>query len=134
MLNQTIVVINDDKLYLELMHNFLSEEGYTHVLCKPISAAYETILRESPALLLLNIDLTWLMPIGRLLTQLCCDTATATIPVIICSTDAQLPRKRADWFQNTRCDFLEMPFDLDDLLAKVQAIVGPPYKQNSSQL
>jgi CheY-like chemotaxis protein len=51
--------------------------------------------------------------------------STTHIPVIACSTDPRILNAKAAWLAAMRCAAIEQPFDLDALLAKVQALLGP---------
>jgi CheY-like chemotaxis protein len=64
----------------------------------------------------------------RLLDKLRLHPATARIPIIICSTDPWLLREKEGLLRTLHCDTLEKPFDLEMLLAKISAAVGPPPK------
>jgi DNA-binding response OmpR family regulator len=48
------------------------------------------------------------------------------IPIIVCSTATQLIRENESRLYEKNCDILMKPFHLDELLMKVQAILGPP--------
>ncbi len=120
----TIAVVNDDTLFLELMHDLLTSEGYPTAIWKEGDTAYEMIKEHRPMLVILDIrmerpDAGWMV-----LELLRLDPETATIPVIICSADTQRIREKAAYLHEKGCDTLEKPFLLEDLLAKVRAHIG----------
>ncbi len=62
----------------------------------------------------------------QILELLRLDPATSHIPIIVCSADSRLLREKESILRGKGCDILEKPFDLEDLLAKVQAVIGAP--------
>lgn len=121
-----IAVVNDDTIFLELMHDLLTSEGYRTAIWKEGDTAYEMIKEHRPLLVILDIrmerpDTGWMV-----LELLRLDPTTAHIPVIICSADTEQIRAKEAYLRDKRCDILEKPFLLEDLLAKVHAAIGPP--------
>jgi len=121
-----IAVVNDDTVFLSLMHELLGDEGYKTTIIKASNKAYDMIRRDVPDLVVLDIrvgseEAGWLF-----LDLIRLDPTIAHIPVIVCSTDARLLASKAEWLFEKRCDTLEKPFDLNDLLRKVSAFVGAP--------
>ena len=128
MAEQTIVVADDDATYLEMIKNLLTSEGYCSVHCIVGSGTQDAIRQLEPALILLDINLECPGVGWRLLDVLQLHPATARIPIIICSTDPWLLRERDAILRTLHCDTLEKPFELEMLLAKISAAVGPPLK------
>lgn len=121
-----IAVVDDDTAFLRMMNVLLLQEGYQTLLWLHGAGAYEMIRREQPDLVILDLRMDGSRAGWQTLEQIWQDPRTAGIPVIICSADASFLRDQADRLQGRRCRLLEKPFDLEDLLAKVQAFVGPP--------
>jgi CheY-like chemotaxis protein len=126
MANQTIVVANDDPTYLEMVKELLTTEGYQSVHCIVGSGTLDTIRQLAPALILLDINHTQPGVGWHLLDMLRLHPATARIPIIICSTDPWLIREKGAMLRTLHCETLEKPFDLEMLLVKISAAVGPP--------
>lgn len=129
---QSIIVVDDDPVYLTMICELLANEGYPHVYGIPSAQLNETIRRAPPALLLLDIhvaspDLNWLQ-----LEQLIHDPDTAAIPIIICTTNPKLVLERAQHMLNQKCEILEKPFDVDDLLIRIRGRIGRPLKSQSN--
>jgi len=80
----------------------------------------------------LDISLDQLGQGWQLLDMLRLDPATAQIPIIICSPDPWLLREQDGLLRTLHCDSLEKPFDLEMLLAKIRAAVGPPLKRRTA--
>jgi two-component system, OmpR family, response regulator MtrA len=128
MAEQTIVITNHDPTYLELIKDMLTNEGYQSVHCIVGTGTHAAIRQFEPALVLLDISfeqpgLGW-----HLLDMLRLHPATTLIPIIICSADPWLLREKDGLLRTLHCDTLEKPFDLEMLLAKIHAAVGPPLK------
>ena len=128
MAEQTIVIANDDLTYLELIKDMLTNEGYPSVHCLVGTGTPDAIRQLEPELVLLDINFDQAGPGWQLLDMLRRHPATALIPIIICSTDPWLLREKGGLLRTLHCDSLEKPFDLEMLLAKIRAAVGPPLK------
>jgi CheY-like chemotaxis protein len=124
---QPLVVVADDDLhYLDLMRELLSDAGY-QAICKQINVrAYETIRGEKPDLVILDIPVENVLGGWNLLELLRLDPKTANIPVILCSANAQLIQSGRGRLLSLRCDVIQKPFDVDHMLEKVRAAIGPP--------
>ncbi len=120
-----IAVVNNDTAYLELMHELLSLEGYRTVICKEGDKAYALVKEQRPDLVVLDIRMDQPESGWTILELLRLDPATARIPVIVCSADGRFLREKAPSLRELDCDTLEKPFDLEMLLGKVAAALGP---------
>ena len=120
-----IAVVNNDTAYLELMHELLSLEGYRTVICKEGDKAYALVKERRPDLVVLDIRMGQPESGWTILELLRLDPATARIPVIVCSADGRFLREKAPSLRELDCDTLEKPFDLEMLLGKVAAALGP---------
>lgn len=121
-----IVVSDDDATFIELIKELLSDRGYPSVTSVLGDRAYDVIRDLKADLVVLDINIMNSALGWNTLDRLKVDPRTAHIPVIICSTDPRLPEHKADWLRQKHIDFLEKPFVIDDLIAKVVARVGPP--------
>ncbi len=129
MAKSLVAVVNDDTLFLELMHDLLTQEGYRTVIWKEGDKAYEMIKEHRPVLVVLDIrmerpDTGWMV-----LELMRLDPETAHIPVIVCSADTQRIREKEAYLREKGCAILEKPFLLEDLLEKVSAFIGPASEQ-----
>jgi DNA-binding response OmpR family regulator len=122
---QRIAIINDDTAYLELMHELLEEiEGYAVTICKEADDAYQFVKETQPDLVILDIRVGHEENGWMILNLLTLDPATRPIPVIICSAAVHSLQEHEDLLQKYDCDVLPKPFDLDALLAKVEAALA----------
>ena len=82
-----IAVVNHEPIYLRLMAEILEKAGYRTIIIQDGGLAYELIMREQPELIIVD---TWLGTRHEgldLLQLLKLDENTATIPVIVVSSD-----------------------------------------------
>jgi CheY-like chemotaxis protein len=119
-----ILVADDDPVYLDLMREVLSDAGYRDVVCVAGMASHAQVKHERPDVILLDVNVNQRANGLGLLDALRRDDATAHIPVIVCSTDNQLPKAHPAPFADGRCSFLEKPFALDALLCRVASSGG----------
>lgn len=120
----TIAVFDDDAAILDVMRDALAEEGYRIVAEATADDALAIVLRERPALVILDF---WMagraagLQVLRLIRE---HPATGATPVLICSADhAALFDYAEDWHA-LGCETLAKPFDLNDLLDRVARLVG----------
>jgi DNA-binding response OmpR family regulator len=126
-----IFVTDDDQTYVELIKELLTEAGYARVVWHVGNNAFQRIRDEQPDLVLLDINL--LNP-GRGWTTLDAmrlHPKTRTIPVIICSTDMHLIDEKTALLRDLNCQTLEKPFDIETMLDRVAAAIGPPPSHTS---
>jgi DNA-binding response OmpR family regulator len=121
-----IALVDEDPLYRDLMHELLTEEGYLTIVAPVDTDAYQIIRRERPALVILaihmvNPDSGWLI-----LERIRLDPTTTHIPVIVSSANSQLFRDSTALLKVMRCDTLQKPFSLDEILVKIATVIGPP--------
>ena len=133
MARSLIAVVNDDAPFLELMEQLLEEEGYRVLPINEGEQAYQKIKRQRPELVILDIrlgtpDTGWLV-----LETLRLDPALRNIPVIICSADLRALQEREEYLRRMDCECLPKPFDLDQLLTKMEKILGPSPRARSDR-
>src|SRR3954452_11375221 len=120
-----IAVINDDTTYLQLMHDLLEdEEGYNVSICKEAERAYEFVKESRPDLVILDIRVGHEENGWTILELLTLDPDTRPIPVIVCSAAIHSLQEHDALLQQYDCEVLAKPFDLDVLLAKVNAALA----------
>lgn len=119
-----IMVVNDDTTFLSLMQTLLREEGYEVSLQIEGDSAYPRIREVRPDLVILDIRMEHPETGWEVLNLLRLDPETTDLPVVVCSADSQFLREKAAHLREKNCDILEKPFDLPDLLNRVEAVVG----------
>ncbi|HYI14129.1 MAG TPA: response regulator [Thermomicrobiales bacterium] len=126
MTRQHIAVVNDDTVFLQLMDDLLSGEGYQTTIMKVSTEAFERIKELQPSLIILDI---WIQKVDtgwEVLNLVRLDPATANIPVIVSSTDIRDLEAKEPLLRSLNCDILPKPFNLEILLDKVNEAIGPP--------
>lgn len=118
-----IAVVNDDTTFLKLMHDLLTDEGYQVVLHIEGGSAYQHVKQEMPDLVILDIRVEHPEPGWVTLDLIRLDPVTTRIPVLVCSADTRQLREKAARLREMRCDTIEKPFDLDNLLVTVCGIL-----------
>lgn len=116
MSNKKILVCDDDEGILDMVSFVLEDSGYEVIPEKNSLNVYSLIEKESPDLLLLDL---W-MPVlsgDQVLKVLKNNPGTKSLPVIIisASTEGQRIAEEAG-----ASDFLAKPFDIDQLVYRVQ--------------
>jgi CheY-like chemotaxis protein len=122
----SIFVANDDPDYVELIKELLTDAGYPNVAWHIGPSAFHRIRDEQPSLVLLDINLTNPGRGWSTLDAVLLHPKTRHIPVILCSTDMRLIEQKAEMLRQLNCQSLEKPFDIETLLDKVAAAIGPP--------
>jgi CheY-like chemotaxis protein len=126
MTRQHIAVVNDDTIFLQLMDDLLSGEGYDTTILKVSTEAFERIKELQPSLVIIDI---WIQKADNgweLLNLIRLDPTTVDIPVIVSSTDIRDLEAKEPLLRSLNCDVLPKPFNLQTLLDKVNEAIGPP--------
>jgi len=112
-----ILILDDDADVLDMLSYFLSESGYeVHTLLRG-EKVFEAIASFHPDLLLMDVMLTNMD--GRLMrARLKSKPETKALPVILISVTGDV----FEWYSPNGApyDFLVKPFNLEDLLKKVE--------------
>jgi len=120
-LERLVLVVDDDPDILQTLALCLSTEGYRVLMASNGKEALETLAREKPACILLDL----MMPVmdGWQFVAELDSRGWRKAPILILSAD------RAVQGHATRLHadaFLAKPFDLDELLGKVSQLTGGP--------
>jgi CheY-like chemotaxis protein len=126
MAGQKIFVSNHDETYIEMIRDILADAGYQNVSWHIGKGVYQRIRDEQPDLVLLDINMADPARGWANLDILKLGPKTKHIPIIICSTERYLPEQKEELLRELQVGFLEKPFDLEMLLEKVVAVIGPP--------
>jgi DNA-binding response OmpR family regulator len=115
----TILVVDDDFESLEVMQQYLSQEGYTVLTAETARQAMHLAEQHSPALLLVNTSLPGMDGL-TLCRRLRANPATAETPVIFMMTIGS----NCDVTSALEAggdDFIRKPFALRELSARIRA-------------
>lgn len=115
-----VIITNADQVFLDMMAEVLNDAGYDALTVKESHHAFELVRERQPALVI--IELLIIDPERGLMivNKMRLDPSTTTIPVIIASTSTPLLRDNAAHLRAKRCEMLQKPFDLEELLALVE--------------
>ena len=114
-----LAVVNDDRTFIGLVSELLAERGWECIRLHEGNAAFETIKREQPDLVILDIRMEQPDTGWRVLNLLMLDPETRSIPVIMCSADWNELRAKEEWMNERGVGVLPRPFDIDDLYRAV---------------
>jgi CheY-like chemotaxis protein len=119
-----ILLVEDDDTIQDLLHELLQEAGYTTIGCRAAQDAQYLIATEHPDLLIVDIHLLdgraggWeVLSLARLVP------ATMALPIIVCSADARFLNAKRQELRALGCLALAKPFDIEQLLQAVAAML-----------
>ena len=118
-----VTVINNDSAFLHLMEALLHEERYETLLLQTGDIALDSIKKNPPKLIILDIDITTPTTSWKLAVLLTLDPDTADIPLIICSVADQTLAARQERLEAAGCQTIEKPFNLNDLMTTIQSLL-----------
>lgn len=121
-----IVAIDDDTVFLNLLHDLLTEEGCDTHLCKEGTASYAEVKKLDPDAMILDIRMEHPDEGWQMLEILKLDPVLTTKPIIVCSADLPALQDRSTFLKGKHCEILPKPFNLDDLLTLLRQLVGGP--------
>ncbi len=123
-MSRRIAVIDDDVVFLAMLHALLHEEGYEPQAFPDGLAAYARVRACTPHAIVLDIhrerpDMGW-----EMLSRVRHDPVLCATPVIVCSAAVEALEEHAAALQGEGYAVLLKPFDLDDLLALLNQVTS----------
>jgi DNA-binding response OmpR family regulator len=118
----TVLVVDDDRLLCELLTELLTEAGYTVQCAEDGEAAWAALQRSSPDIVLSDIKMPRLG--GLDLASRLISGGYAT-PIVLMSAGY-------DDRAGISASFIRKPFDFDDLLATIAAVLNAPRPRRTS--
>jgi len=124
-MSRRIAVIDDDGVFLTMLHDLLREEGYEPHVFPAGMAAYARIRACTPHAIVVDIpreraDVGW-----EILRRVRRDPALGAIPVIVCAADGEAWEEHTAVLRRDAYAVLPKPFDLGDLLALLTQVTSP---------
>ena len=126
-----IAVVDDDLPFRQMLDEVLTDEGYRTFLWPSGKDVHLMIQQVKPDLIILDMWLEHANAGEVVLGLLELDPRTRQIPVIICSGNMPLLQSRSQEFRHKGYRLLEKPFDVNDLLAEIAALVGKAHAPNA---
>ena len=122
-----IAVIDDDAVFVDLMHDLLAEgEGYEVVSTQQWLRGFEFIKETQPDLVILDLMLGREQTGWAVLELLREEPTTAAIPVILCSAAAPLLRESPSQSGTGHgaVETVSKPFDVENLLGVIERLLA----------
>jgi two-component system response regulator MprA len=116
---QRIAVIEDDAAIRFTLDTVLTEEGYEAILIEGPGDLFVQLTASKPDLVLLDLLLgAWGdgLALARAIRR---EPGWERSPIVVLSAARNELRQHTDELTESRCQVLEKPFDLDDLLAVI---------------
>jgi len=119
-----IAVVDDEPIFLDLLQEVLSDDGYEAHRFPGGAADYPRVRDLAPDAVILDIRMEGPRTGWDMLERMRRDAVLAATPVTVCSDDLPLLRERAVDLERLDAAILAKPFDLDALLALLDRAVG----------
>jgi CheY-like chemotaxis protein len=117
-MNPSVIVVDDEPAVVELVCDILNDKAIAAKSCPHGHAAHPCIRWKQPKVIILDIQMPQVDGI-QLFTTLRADPATATIPVIFFTANAQ---RLLDWYPNFKdldATLVSKPFDITHFIETV---------------
>lgn len=124
-----ILVVEDDPGVSTMVGIILADAGYDSVVCDTGSQAYDTFVRESPDLVLLDVMLPGLSGI-----EVCRQIRDASGTPIIMLTARDSTEDIVEGLEAGADDYLTKPFDQSVLIARIRARLRPLTQSSAAHL
>jgi DNA-binding response OmpR family regulator len=119
-----IAVLDNDRIYLEIIRDLLQDEGFAVVTHDDLSSGCGFLRQQRPDLVIVDI-LQQREPLGLvLLASLLQDVELRVLPVIVVSADEMTLREHAEQFQADGFAVLGKPFDVQELLRVIRRVLN----------
>jgi DNA-binding response OmpR family regulator len=119
-----VMVIDDDPSTLELMDTLLRDEGYDTVLLPTTDSVPEKVAEEKPDLVFLDILIE---PKHGMEVVTALSEVPDRPPIILISAAVRGVPEMSAIAKALGCqDFVEKPFEIRELMAKVRLAIGDP--------
>jgi len=115
---ETIMVVDDDPDMRTTTAKILEKEGYTVVLATSAKEALEKLKTVKPALILFDIMMPG-MPVKEVVKQI------TDVKISFLSTVKMSDAEKEELLKQPNIvDFIQKPFDINDLIARVKKAIG----------
>ena len=120
-----IAVVDDESIFVEMVSEILTDEGYRVITSVNASNALPIIRQQRPELIILDIrmekpDAGW-----TVLSTLRLAPETLHTPVIICSADGRFLSDKSTHLHVHGVEALEKPFNIEELVEMIRRMLKP---------
>ncbi|GCE07166.1 hypothetical protein KDAU_44950 [Dictyobacter aurantiacus] len=122
---QHILVIDDSRDILDLFRDILEAEGYEVSLAESVPTNVRDLDPPHPNLVILDYRFGKQQEIWQFMQSMENCRATASIPLILCSTDLQVVDNLEDYVERKHIPVVYKPFDIDELALTVHQTITP---------
>ena len=119
----TIVACNEEASLLRLFAEIFADEAYDVMACPDGDQVVQMVRVARPALAILDLRMGGVSA-RQVVDAMRADVATASIPVLVCTTDPAESDAPAAWMRESGCELLRMPFHIDHLLETAGRLTG----------
>lgn len=122
-LKPRILVINDNPEFLEMIQDFLADEGYDVGVFPKSQGAIDRIRQLMPDVVVLDVMFGHAAEGWALLDMIKLDPATKDLPVLLCTAATKEVREVAPSLDAKGISYLEKPFELQEFLERLNRLV-----------
>lgn len=127
-----VALVEDDPAIVAVLTDLLVSEGFRTFSWRQGAGAHAIIQREQPSAIILDIRMETDRAGEAVLASLRDDPATADIPVIVCTADAQFVSDHgARLQQQAHYAVIQKPFLLDYLLDTMRTLIDPAHRDSA---
>jgi DNA-binding response OmpR family regulator len=119
-----VTLVVDVPEILTLMEDVLTDAGYSVVMGESADDVEGILVRERPALLILDVRLPGSITGLPLLRAIRDNPATATLPILVATADTTFLRENVGTLKALGCETLQKPFGIDSLLNCVASLLS----------
>jgi DNA-binding response OmpR family regulator len=116
-----LLVVDDSAEFLSFMEALLASEGFSVAVAATHDAARQQLIAKTPDLVICDVRMPEAEPFA-ILHLLREDAKTRHIPVLLCTGAVQEVEQAEQWLADLGIDVLLKPFDVDDLLARINKL------------
>jgi PleD family two-component response regulator len=120
----SILLVDDDETILDYVNNALLEQGYDVITATNGKEALQRINEAIPDLVVSDVVMPEMDGLS-LLKALRSEKSTNSIPILLLTTKGSI-KDKVEGLQLGADDYLTKPFDLEELMARVQSKIDRP--------
>lgn len=119
-----VILSNHDDYYLSFLQSLLMEREYEVIITTGDMEAYLKARDTKPDIVVLDMPVLVPSSAFSTLNLIRLDPKTKYIPVVLCSAMTDMIYTNAAHLQKMNCAIVIKPFDLSELVAKIEQLLG----------